>query len=93
MKSITVRELQSPSADVWGMLAKEKDLVVRSNGEPVAVLSAVTASTLDAARAALRQARAQAAVAGMQRRAAEVGLDEWSPEDINAEINDSRREK
>ncbi len=93
MKSITVRELQSPSADVWGMLAKEKDLVVRSNGEPVAVLSAVTASTLDAARAALRQARAQAAVAGMQRRAAEVGLDEWSPEDINAEINASRREK
>lgn len=93
MEFISVRDLRSRSAAVWDALAEEQDLVVTSNGKPVAVLSAASASTLDATLNALRQARAQLAVVEMQRRAREAGLDRWSLEQVNAEIQAARRER
>jgi hypothetical protein len=42
---------------------------------------------------ALRQARAQAAVVAMQRRAAKLGLDKMTLAEINAEIAATRRER
>lgn len=93
MEFISVRDLRSRSAAVWDSLAENQDLVVTSNGKPVAVLSAATASTLDATLTALRQARAQLAVVEMQRRAREAGLDQWSLEQVNAEIQAARHER
>ncbi len=55
MKFVSVRELRSRSAAGWRSLAREKDVVVTSNGKPIAVLSATTASTVEASLAALRQ--------------------------------------
>ncbi len=93
MEFISIRDLRSRSAAVWNSLNEKQDLVVTSNGKPVAVLSAATASTLDATLNALRQARAQLAVVEMQRRAREAGLDQWSLEQVNAEIQAARRER
>ncbi len=70
-----------------------KDLVVTSNGKPIAVLSATTATTLEASLAALRQARAQLAVAAMQRRAKEAGAHQFTLDDVNAEIEAARRQR
>ena len=91
MEFVSVRELRSRSAAVWRSLAREKDLVVTSNGKPIAVLSATTASTLEASLAALRRARAQLAVAAMQQRARETGADRLTLEEINAEIDAVRQ--
>ncbi len=93
MEFVSVRELRSRSAAVWRSLAREKDIVVTSNGKPIAVLSATTASTLEASLAALRQARAQLAVAAMQRRALETGADRLTLEEVNAEIDAIRRSR
>ena len=93
MDFVSVRELRTRSAAVWDALSEEKDLVVTSNGKPIAVLSATTASTLEASLAALRQARAQLAVAAMQERARETGADRLTLEDINAEIQAVRRQR
>lgn len=93
MDFVSVRELRTRSAAVWDALSEEKDLVVTSNGKPIAVLSATTASTLEASLAALRQARAQLAVAAMQERARETGADRSTLEDINAEIRAVRRQR
>ena len=49
---------RSQSEDVWRSLAQEKDLVVTSNGKPIAILSATTEGTLEGSLSALRQARA-----------------------------------
>ena len=89
----SVRELRSRSAAVWRSLARERDLVVTSNGKPIALLSVTTASTLEASLAALRQARAQLAVAAMQRRARETGADRLTLEEVNAEIDAVRRSR
>ena len=91
MDFVSVRELRSRSAAVWRSLAREKDLVVTSNGKPIAVLSATTGSTLEASLAALRQARAQLSVAAMQQRARETRADRLSLEEINAEIDAARQ--
>ena len=91
MDFVSVRELRSQSAAVWRSLAREKDLVVTSNGKPIAVLSATTASTLEESLAAWRQARAQLAVAAMQRRASETGDDRMTLDEVNAEIGAVRR--
>ena len=93
MEFVSIRDLRTRSAAVWESLGESKDLVVTSNGKPVAVLSATTASTLDATLTALRQARAQLAVLNMQRRAREAGLDQWSLDEVNAEINEARRQR
>ncbi|MCY3622877.1 MAG: type II toxin-antitoxin system Phd/YefM family antitoxin [Gammaproteobacteria bacterium] len=91
MDFISVRQLRTQSAAVWETLAVSKDLVVTSNGKPIAVLSATSAEGLEASLAALRQARAQLAVAAMQQRARETGADQLTLDDINAEIGAARR--
>ena len=91
MNFVSVRELRSQSAAVWRSLARQKDLVVTSNGKPVAILSATSGSTLEESLAALRQARAQLAVAAMQRRASETGADRMTLDEVNAEIDAARR--
>lgn len=88
---VSIRDLCRRSAAVWRSLARDKDLVVTSDGKPIAVLSATTASTLEASLAALRQARAQHAVAVMQRRARETGADRLTREDVSAEVDAVRR--
>ena len=93
MDFVSVRQLRNESAAVWEALAASKDLVVTSNGKPIAVLSATTATTLEASLAALRQARAQLAVAAMQRRAKETGADQFTLDDVNAEIEAARRQR
>ena len=93
MDFVSVRELRTRSAAVWDALREEKDLVVTSNGKPIAVLSATTASTVEASLAALRQARAQLAVAAMQQRAREIGADRMTLGDVNAEIGAVRRQR
>ena len=93
MDFISVRQLRTESAAVWKELATTKDLVVTSNGKPIAVLSTTTPETLEASLAALRQARAQLAVTAMQQRAKETGADRLTLDDINAEIEAARLER
>ncbi len=93
MDFISVRQLRTKSAPVWTALLRTKDLVVTSNGKPIAVLSTTTPATLEASLAALRQARAQLAVAAMQQRAREAGADRFALDDVNADIEAVRCER
>ncbi len=93
MDFVSVRDLRTRTAAVWDALNREKDLVVTSNGKPIAVLTATNASTLEASLAALRQARAQLAVAKMQQRALDTGADRLTLEDVNTEIEAVRHQR
>ena len=87
MRCISVRELRGRSAAVWRTLADEKDLVVTSNGKPIAVLSATSEDRLEESLDAVRRARAQTAVAAIQQASRDRGTDGLSLDDINAEID------
>ena len=91
MRFISVRDLRGKSAQIWRELRDEKDMVVTSNGRPVAILSATSEETVEESLAAVRQARAMAAVAAMQARSVKAGLHRMTLDEINAEIDAARK--
>jgi antitoxin (DNA-binding transcriptional repressor) of toxin-antitoxin stability system len=86
MKFISVRDLRGKSAEVWKDLPAEREVVVTSNGRPIAILSAVNESNLEESLSAIRQARASEAVMSLQRRSVERGTDSITMEEIDSEI-------
>jgi hypothetical protein len=93
MQFLTVRDLRSASRRVWSELAREKEMVVTSNGSPVAVLAAVDENKVEETLTALRRARAMLAVDELQRRSVQRGTDGLSDEAIAAEIAVVRRRR
>ncbi len=93
MRFVSVSELCGQSADVWKTLAKEKDLVVTSNGKPIALLWAVSDENLKESLCSLRRFRGQAAATAMQQASVRAGTDRRPLKDINAEINATRRQR
>ncbi len=91
MKFLSVRDLSSKSAEVWKGLTAEREMVVTSNGRPIAILSAVTEATLEETLAAIRRARAVAALSEIQRRSVRLGTDAITPAEIDAEVAAVRR--
>lgn len=91
MRFVTVRDLRGRSGQVWKHLARERDLVLTSNGRPVAILSAVSEDSLEESLAAARQARAVAAVARLQARSVERGKDAITAQEVDREIAAVRR--
>jgi antitoxin (DNA-binding transcriptional repressor) of toxin-antitoxin stability system len=86
MKFVSVRDLRGRSAEVWRELPAEREMVITSNGKPVAILATVSESNLEESLAAFRQARAIEAVSSIQRRAVATGADAITAADIEAEI-------
>lgn len=93
MRFVAIRELRNRSAAVWKTLAEERDLVITSNGKPIALLSATSDDVLEESLSAVRRARAQAAVTAMQQASQKAGTDRMSPREIDAEITAARRDR
>ena len=91
MQFVTVRELRSRSAELWRRLAAEPDMVITSNGKPVAILSAVSPDGLEESLAALRRARAIATMEVMQRQSVAAGKHRLSPAAVETEIKAFRK--
>ena len=90
MRFVSIRELRGRSTAVWKALAEEKDLVITSNGKPIALLSATSDELLEDSLRAGRRARAQAAASAMQQASLKIGTDRMSLDDINTEIGAAR---
>jgi antitoxin (DNA-binding transcriptional repressor) of toxin-antitoxin stability system len=93
MEFVTIRELRLQSATVWEKLRQQRELVLTSNGHPVAIIAGINGDEVEEALAAFRRARAQAAVARLRKNAAVTGVAEMSAAEIQAEIEAARRER
>ena len=93
MKFLSVRDLRGKSAQIWKELPVEREMVVTSNGRPIAILAAINEGNLEEALAAFRRARAVEAVVALQLRSAEKGTDKISLAEINAEIKAVRKKR
>jgi antitoxin (DNA-binding transcriptional repressor) of toxin-antitoxin stability system len=93
MKFISVRDLRGKSAEVWKNLPGEREMVVTSNGRPIAILAAVSESNLEESISAFRQARAVEAVVSLQSRSLEQGTDSIKAKEIEAEIQAVRKKR
>jgi len=93
MKFISVRDLRSKSAQVWKQLPQEREMIITSNGRPIAIIAAISDSDLEESLSAFRQARAVEAVGSLQRQSVEKGNDKMTMDEIDAEIKAVRRKR
>ena len=93
MKFLSVRDLRGKSAEVWKELPEEREMIITSNGRPIAILAAINESNLEESLAAFRQARAVEAVASLQRRSVDKGTDKITMDEIDEEIKAVRKKR
>ena len=93
MKFLSVRDLKTKSSQVWKDLPDQKDMVITSNGRPIAILSSITENNLEQILSAFRQARAIEAVTSMQYESVRKGTDKITLEEINNEIKSVRSKR
>ena len=90
MEFIPVRLWRVQPGEVWRKLRREGELILTSSGRPIAVLVS-TEGDVEETLAAVRRARAQVAVSRLRETASARGLDRLSEDEIEAEIQASRR--
>ena len=93
MKFLSVRDLRGKSAKIWKELPAEREMVITSNGRPIAILAAINEANLEESLFAFRKARAVEAVAYLQRRSTEQGGDRITLDEIDAEIKAVRSQR
>ena len=86
MKFLSVRDLKTKSSQVWKDLPEQKEMVVTSNGRPIALLSTINENNLEQVLTAFRRARATNALASIQYDSIQKGTDMISMDEINSEI-------
>jgi antitoxin (DNA-binding transcriptional repressor) of toxin-antitoxin stability system len=90
MRYVSVRELNTKPKKVWERI-KEEDVVITSNGKPIALLYGVTEETLEKKVSAVRRSRALLALEEMQKTSLDRGLDRLTEAKIEAEIQAVRK--
>lgn len=91
MKFVTIRDLRSKSRQIQIDLPKFKEMILTSNGKPIAIMSVITEETLEASLSAIRRARAISAVTGLQLQSVKSGRYMMPAHEIDAEIRGVRR--
>jgi len=91
VSTISINDLEKQSAAEWLKSVDKDDLIVTSQGRPVAVLLPINAQSLDSTLSALRSVRAVQAQAALQKSADANGTSSLSMSDIDAEIIASRQ--
>jgi prevent-host-death family protein len=92
MRYVSVRDLNTKPKEVWEKV-KEADVVITSNGKPIAILTGADESNLEDRLRALRRSRALMAMEEMQKTAAAKGLDRWPGKRIEEEIRAVRKSR
>ncbi len=86
MKFLSVRDLKTKSSQIWKDLPEQKEMVVTSNGRPIALLSSINENNLEQVLTAFRRSRATNSLASIQYDSIQKGTDIISMDEINAEI-------
>ena len=90
MRFISVREMNTRPKEIWAKI-KEEELVITSNGKPIALLSAVNEETLEKTMRMMRRSRALMALEEMQKKSLASGLDKMTDVEIEARIRAIRK--
>jgi len=92
MRFISVRDLNTKPKEIWSRI-KDEEVVITSNGKPIALLSGVTEETLEKTVRSIRRSRALIALEEMQKRSIESGLDKLTDSQIESEIRAVRKSR
>ncbi len=92
MRFISVRDLNTKPKEIWAKV-KDEEMVITSNGKPIALLSGVTEETLENSLRAIRRSRALIALEEMQKRSIKLRLDKLTDSQIESEIKAARKNR
>lgn len=92
MKFATIRDFRINVSKVMKK-AKKEEVIVTKRGRPFALLIPISEEDIDRVREAVRGARVRSALEDLWEEAKEKGKDKMSMEEIDAEIQNYRREK
>lgn len=90
MKFITARDIRNNPSEFRDAVAAE-DVVLTAGGKPFGIAIGVAEDELEETLDLLRRVRALRAMARMQQDAAERGLADMSPEEIQREVQNARK--
>lgn len=95
MKFVTIRDLRSKSRQIQDELPKCMEMVLTSNGKPIAIMTAISEESLEDSLAAIRRARAISAVTALQLQGVKSGKFMMKGREIDLEVKAvrSRRAK
>ena len=93
MQFISVRDLRSKSSALWKRLQTEREMVLTSNGKPIAVISAVSETNLEETLRAIRRSVAVSSLTSLQNQSVRAGLDTLPLAEINSAITSVRKRK
>jgi antitoxin (DNA-binding transcriptional repressor) of toxin-antitoxin stability system len=93
MRFMTIREMRSGSSKLWAQLKSDGEVILTSNGKPVAILAGASEQNLEQLLEAFRRAKAMIAVEEMQKAAMRTGASKITTRVIEAEIKAARRER
>ena len=93
MKFVSVRDLRLKPGEVWKLAREEKELVITSNGRPVAILTGTDEDTFEEQLSAIRKARTLMALESVHAESLRKGTHRISEEEIEQEIGAARRER
>jgi len=91
MKFIPSRDFRVRPGAVWRDLKKERELVVTSNGQPIALMIPVNGDGLEETLRGIRRGRLTAAVRKIQEQSVRNGTDKLTMEQIDEIIQEARR--
>ena len=91
MKFVTVRDLRLKPGEVWKLTREEKELIVTSNGRPVAILIGTSEQSFEREVETIQRARALGALERIHRLSKEKGTDRISDKEIEREIKSARK--
>jgi antitoxin (DNA-binding transcriptional repressor) of toxin-antitoxin stability system len=93
MKFLSVRDLKTKSSQVWKELPDQKEMIITSNGRPIAILSTITENSLEQVLSSFRRARAAEAIASIQYESVRKGTDKITLDEIDDEIKTVRAKR
>jgi len=93
MRFMTIREMRSASRELWNQLKNDGEIILTSNGKPIAILAGASEKNLEQLLKAFRRAKAMMAVEEMQRTALRTGADKMTAREMETEIKAARRDR
>ena len=93
MSFVSFRELRTSTGKINDMLTDSGKIVITSNGKPKAIMLQVNETDFEETLAVINQIKLARAINNIRTSAKNSGASEMSLDEINAEIQASRREK
>ncbi|MCX6383067.1 MAG: type II toxin-antitoxin system prevent-host-death family antitoxin [Actinobacteria bacterium] len=90
---MSIRELRISPVKIWRQLNDEEDIVITSNGKPIAVLNPIYNNNLESTLDIIKRARALKAMEEIQLQSVKKGLDKLTDHKINEIIEKVRTER